>query len=145
MKRRTIICAAAIAVAPFVSADGQFKSRSDLAPPRLNITIPATSKVEKGYLFIAPFAGNGHDPYTGPRQSAPYIFRDDGELVWSGYTYFSIWAANFQAAKYKGKDVLFSFEGDHNAAYGHGKFANIFPSLPKSVAHVARPWTYHFP
>lgn len=49
-----------------------------------------------------------------------YIFRDDGELVWSGYTYYSIWAANFQAAQWKGQTVLFSFEGDHNPAYGHG-------------------------
>ncbi|KAL4990910.1 ASST-domain-containing protein [Aspergillus falconensis] len=29
----------------------------------------------------------------GPGQAAPYIFRDDGELVWSGYGYYSIWAA----------------------------------------------------
>ena len=38
-------------------ADWQFRSRSDLAPPRLNITIPATEDVELGYLFVAPFAG----------------------------------------------------------------------------------------
>lgn len=40
--------------------------------------------------------------------------------MWSGYTYYSIWAANFQAAQWKGQTVLFSFEGDHNPAYGHG-------------------------
>ncbi|KAF7586119.1 hypothetical protein BBP40_009432 [Aspergillus hancockii] len=107
---------------PLVAADWQFKSRPDLAPPRLNITIPATSDVEKGYLFIAPFAGftDGPDGMHGPRQAAPYIFRDDGELIWSGYGYYSIWATNFQKARWKGKDILFSFEGDHNAGYGHG-------------------------
>jgi hypothetical protein len=120
---------AAAALVPIVSADWQFKSRSDLAPPRLNITIPAKSDVEKGYLFIAPFAGRLQDPYSKPRQAGPYIFRDDGELIWSGYGYFSIWAANFQAAKWKGKDVLFSFEGDHNAAYGHGEFQNASPII----------------
>ncbi|PLN86123.1 ASST-domain-containing protein [Aspergillus taichungensis] len=104
------------------AADWQFKSRSDLAPPRLNITIPATSDVEQGLLFVAPFAGFPDKPgeMHGPRQAAPYIFRDDGELVWSGYSYYSIWATNFQMARWKGKDVLFCFEGDHNPGYGHG-------------------------
>ncbi|KAJ5592023.1 uncharacterized protein N7459_002392 [Penicillium hispanicum] len=115
----TIACVAALVT--LAAADWQFKSRTDLAPPRLNITIPATEDVEKGYLFVAPFPGQFVDPeHHGPRQEGPYIFRDDGELVWSGYTYFSIWAANFQKSRWKGQDVLFSFEGDHNPAYGHG-------------------------
>lgn len=104
------------------TADWQFKSRPDLTPPRLNITIPSSSKVEKGYLFIAPFAGY-HDTATeqhGPRQAGPYIFRDDGDLVWSGYGIYSIWSTHFQAGRWNGKDVLFSFEGDHNPGYGHG-------------------------
>ncbi|KAJ5817424.1 hypothetical protein N7447_009657 [Penicillium robsamsonii] len=113
--------ACTVALLPLAAADWQFKSRTDLAPPRLNITIPATKDVEKGYLFIAPFPGQWAEPqFHGPRQEAPYIVRDDGELVWSGYTYFSIWATNFQKARWNGRDVLFSFEGDHNPAYGHG-------------------------
>lgn len=103
-----------------VNADWQFRSRPDLAPPRLNITIPATDDTYPGYLFLAPFSGVGDGPYSGPRQPAPYIFTDKGELVWSGYSYFSIWSTNFQAGKWNGKNILFSFEGDHNAAYGHG-------------------------
>ncbi|GKT60258.1 secreted protein [Colletotrichum tofieldiae] len=104
-------------------ADWQFRSRPDLAPPRLNITIPAApSAVEPGYLFVAPFAGLPDTPTAqyGPRQAGPYILRDDGDLVWSGYAIYSIWATNFQAARWRGRDVLFSFEGDHNAGYGHG-------------------------
>lgn len=103
-------------------ADWQFRSRSDLAPPRINITIPAADDVEQGYLFVAPFAGLPDTPSEqhGPRQAGPYIFRDDGDLVWSGYAIFSIWSTNFQAARWGGEDVLFSFEGDHNAGYGHG-------------------------
>lgn len=105
-----------------VSADWQYRSRPDLAPPRLNITIPATDEVETGYLFVAPFAGLPDTPKEqhGPRQAAPYILRDDGDLIWSGYGIYSIWATNFQAARWRGKDVLFSFEGDHNPGYGHG-------------------------
>ncbi|KAH8908483.1 hypothetical protein BR93DRAFT_893754 [Coniochaeta sp. PMI_546] len=103
-------------------ADWQFRSRPDLAPPRLNITIPATSEVEKGYLFLAPFAGLPDTPTEqhGPRQAGPYIFRDNGDLIWSGYGIYSIWSTNFQAGRWKGQDIIFSFEGDHNAGYGHG-------------------------
>ncbi|XDG06234.1 hypothetical protein ABKA04_005849 [Annulohypoxylon sp. FPYF3050] len=105
-----------------IVADWQFKSRSDLAPPHLNITIPATEDVEKGYLFVAPFAGFPDTPTEqhGPRQAGPYIFRDNGDLVWSGYGIYSIWSTNFQAGLWRGKDILFSFEGDHNPGYGHG-------------------------
>ncbi|KAJ4254311.1 hypothetical protein NW762_009902 [Fusarium torreyae] len=107
---------------PLVAADWQFRSRPDLAPPRLNVTVPATDQVEPGYIFISPFAGYPDTPTEqhGPRQAGPYIFRDNGDLVWSGYGIYSIWATNFQAGRWKGKDILFSFEGDHNAGYGHG-------------------------
>lgn len=105
-----------------VLADWQYRSRPDLAPPRLNITIPATDAVEPGYLFLAPFAGFPDTPSEqhGPRQAGPYIFKNNGDLVWSGYAIYSIWSTNFQAGRWKGKDILFSFEGDHNAGYGHG-------------------------
>ena len=103
-------------------ANWQFRSRPDLAPPRLNITIPASDKTEEGFLFVAPFAGFPDTPTEqhGPRQAGPYIFRDDGDLVWSGYGIYSIWSTNFQAGRWGGKDILFSFEGDHNPGYGHG-------------------------
>lgn len=117
--KRSILVAAILQLA---AADWQFKSRSDLAPPRLNITIPAADNVGDGYLFVAPFAGypDTATEQHGPRQAAPYIFRDNGDLVWSGYGYYSVWSTNFQAGKWKGKNVLFSFEGDHNAQHGHG-------------------------
>lgn len=103
-----------------VNADWQYRSRPDLAPPNLNITIPAKDTSD-GYLFIAPFSGFPDIGVShGPRQAAPYIFTDKGELVWSGFSYYSIWATNFQAGKVNGEDVLFCFEGSHNPGYGHG-------------------------
>lgn len=114
--------AAAASLWQTAAADWQYRSRPDLAPPRLNITIPATDAVEPGYLFVAPFAGYPDTPTEqhGPRQAGPYIFRDNGDLIWSGYAIYSIWSTNFQAGRWKGEDILFSFEGDHNAGYGHG-------------------------
>ncbi|CDH16890.1 uncharacterized protein ZBAI_08678 [Zygosaccharomyces bailii ISA1307] len=101
-------------------ADWQFKTRPDLSVPRLNITIPANENTSSGYIFVAPFSGYADNTNHGPRQAAPYIFTDKGELVWSGFSYFSIWATNFQYGKVNGGDFLFSFEGSHNPAYGHG-------------------------
>lgn len=110
-----------------ILADWQFRSRPDFAVPRLNITIPATDAVESGYLFVSPFAGlvdTAHEQH-GPRQAGPYIFRDDGDLIWSAYGYYSIWATNFQTVKYNGQDVLACFEGDHNPG-------SSFSSSPQS-------------
>lgn len=101
-------------------ADWQYRSRPDLAPPQLNITIPAKD-TSPGYLFVAPFSGYADiETSHGPRQAAPYIFTDEGELVWLGFSYYSIWATNFQKGVVNGEDVLFSFEGSHNPNYGHG-------------------------
>ncbi|KAI9159013.1 arylsulfotransferase [Paramyrothecium foliicola] len=113
---------AIVFLAQLGTADWQYRSRPDLAPPRLNITIPASDAVVPGYLFLAPFAGYPDTPTEqhGPRQAAPYIFKDNGDLVWSGYGIYSIWSTNFQAGRWDGNDVLFSFEGDHNPGYGHG-------------------------
>jgi Arylsulfotransferase (ASST) len=104
-----------------VSANWNYKSRPDLSPPTLNITVPASPKVASGYIFVAPYSWLSWDePLAhGPLQPAPYIFTSTGELVWSGFGYFSGWTANFQAAKYKGEDVLFAFEGSRNTKHGH--------------------------
>lgn len=103
-----------------VTADWQFRSRPDLSVPILNITVPANN-TSPGYLFLTPFSGFASNGVSkGPRQAAPYIYDDSGELIWSGFTYFSIWAVNFQVAQYHDEDILFSFEGSHNPNYGHG-------------------------
>jgi hypothetical protein len=106
---------------PIVLADWQYKSRPDLSPPTLNITIPAAQEISPGYIFIAPYSWlswSTPQPF-GPIQPAPYIFTSTGNLVWSGLGYFSGWGTNFQAARWKGEDVLFAFEGSRNTMHGH--------------------------
>jgi len=102
-------------------ANWQFKSRPDLSPPTLNITVPSTAEVSPGYLFVAPYTGISWElplPH-GPLQPAPYIFTSTGKLVWSGFGYISGWTANFQAARLNGEDILFAFEGSRNTKHGH--------------------------
>lgn len=98
------------------NADKSYKSRPDLAPPHLNITIPATSEVEQGDLFIAPYSWSEN----GTPQSGPYILDSSGELVWSGYGYFNPTTVNFQPSRWKGQAVLFGYEGTLNRLRGHG-------------------------
>lgn len=100
------------------TADWQFRSRPDLAVPRLNITVQAQpGAVEKGYIFVAPY--NGFVPGSwGPEQEGAYIFRDDGDLIWSSVGTFGGWITNFQTSFWHGKPVLRAFEGLLDAAHG---------------------------
>jgi Arylsulfotransferase (ASST) len=114
-----------IIIANFFStaaANWQYKSRPDLSPPTLNITVSSASEISPGYLFVAPYSGVSWDsPLAhGPLQPGPYIFTSTGELVWSGFGYVSGFITNFQAAKWKGEDVLFAFESSRNFRHGHG-------------------------
>ncbi|PNH38028.1 hypothetical protein VD0004_g8770 [Verticillium dahliae] len=121
------------ALAPSVSGDWQFRSRPDLTPPRLNITVSADpALVEKGLIFVVPYPG--FTPIShGPIQPAPYIYRDDGELVWSGLGHIAGWAANFRPDTVDGSQVLRAFEGQMSAQLGimHGHHLilneNAFP------------------
>lgn len=122
-----------------VSADWQYKSRPDLSPPKLNITIPPSEAVSPGYIFIAPytlFPFHQAEPYA-PLQPAPYIFTSTGELVWSGVGYFSGLSGNFQVGEYEGEDVIFGFEanwaGRPGNTHGHVKILNRHYETIKEV------------
>ncbi|KAH8646183.1 ASST-domain-containing protein [Xylariales sp. PMI_506] len=103
-------------------ADDTYRSRPDLSPPRLNVTTRAADRgLKPGYLFISPFSST---PPGQPRveQGGPYIFTDDGDLVWSGRGYVAPWAANFHVARWKDRDFLAVHEGEMNPlrGYSHG-------------------------
>ncbi|KAJ6119829.1 secreted protein [Penicillium sp. IBT 18751x] len=100
-----------------VSADWQYLSRPDLSPPRLNITVPASSRVEPGYIFVTPTAGF-IEGSVGPEQPGAYIFRDDGELVWSGLGYIAGFAGDFSPTVINGKSVLRSSQGLLDSFHG---------------------------
>jgi hypothetical protein len=121
MSRSTLLFLVLIHLFLLVSANWQYKSRPDLSPPTLNITISAASELSPGFIFVAPYSGVSVDtPLAhGPLQPGPYIFTSSGELVWSGFGFVSGFVANFQAAKWNGEDVLFAFEASQNNIHGH--------------------------
>ncbi|KAH6983257.1 ASST-domain-containing protein [Ilyonectria sp. MPI-CAGE-AT-0026] len=100
-------------------AEWQFRSRPDLSPPRLNITIPATDDISPGFIFVTPYP-SFKDPAVFPEQPAAYILRDDGDLVWSSLGYLSGFVANFQATRYQGQPVLQAFQGTIDSRHGRG-------------------------
>lgn len=100
-------------------AEWQFRSRPDLSPPRLNITIPATDDISPGFIFVTPYP-SFKGPAVFPEQPAAYILRDDGDLVWSSLGYLSGFVANFQATRYQGQPVLQAFQGTIDSRHGRG-------------------------
>ena len=128
-------------LASFTTADWRFWSRTDLSPPRLNITVPADPSVEPGFIFVAPYAGFQEGSY-GPQQPGAYIFRDNGDLVWSGVGYLAGWIANFQVSTWKGQQVLRAFEGvnDHSHGRMYGKHSILNDHY--QVIKVVRPGSH---
>jgi hypothetical protein len=115
MKFRPVILAGLVGLQPG-AADRTYKSRPDLSPPHLKITVPASALVDEGYLFVAP---SSHVP-GGTPQPDPYIFDSTGELIWSGYGYFGPAASNFHPARWRGHgDVLIAFGGAMSWFRGH--------------------------
>ncbi|KAL2815218.1 ASST-domain-containing protein [Aspergillus cavernicola] len=108
-------------IIPSALAEWQYLSRPDLSPPRLNITVPATS-VSPGYIFITPYSGF-EDGSSGPDQPGAYIFRDDGDLIWSGLGYLGGAVANFGPAEIDNKPVLKAAQGLLDGSHGRG-YAN---------------------
>ncbi|KAJ5279783.1 hypothetical protein N7478_005155 [Penicillium angulare] len=116
-----------LSVIKLASADWQFLSRPDLAPPKLNITVPASSQTESGYIFVSLKTG-GIEGSVGPEQPAPYIFRDNGDLVWSGVGYYSGYVIDFGVVSLNGTPVLRAFQGSIDAPHvrmnGHHAILN---------------------
>ncbi|KAL3470285.1 ASST-domain-containing protein [Aspergillus californicus] len=112
---------------PYTLADLQYLSRPDLTPPKLNITVAASSSVSPGYIFLAPYHGFAEGS-AGPTQPGPYIFRDDGDLVWSGIGYLAGYIANFGPTVVDGKNVLKAaqglLDGSHGRMYGNHAILN---------------------
>lgn len=119
-------------------ADWLYRSRPDLSPPRLNITIPAGSDVGPGYIFVAPYRGFiQSEGLDGPEQPGAYIFRDSGDLVWSSIGILDGWVGNFQVTRWNGSEVLQAFQGTLDSFHGHGYgHPTILDSHYESVREV---------
>ncbi|KAF2664441.1 hypothetical protein BT63DRAFT_89791 [Microthyrium microscopicum] len=121
-----------------VQANWQYKSRPDLSPPTLNITISHPQHLSPGYIFVAPYSTVKTNPLNhGPLQPGPYIFTTSGELVWSGFSYAVGFVTNFQAANINGQDVLFAIESRRNVRHVHGHgYVKIWDKSYRAIKEV---------
>ncbi|KAJ4245013.1 hypothetical protein NW762_014219 [Fusarium torreyae] len=125
------------ALVPLVASDWQYRSRPDLTPPKLNITIPAREElVDEGFLFITPYPSFSPGA-KGPEQPGAYIFRDNGDLVWSGLSYFSGLVLNLRVETWNGQQVLSAFQGQPaetpGRAYGNHVLLNNKYEIVKTL------------
>ena len=116
-----------LAALPFTIADGQYRSRPDLAPPKLNITVPAPDANGTEYVFIAPYSDS-------IQQGGAYIYRKDGDLVWSGIGYYEGFVGNFHLTTYHGETVLQGFHGTIDSSHGEGFGQHLI--LNQNYEHV---------
>jgi Arylsulfotransferase (ASST) len=84
--------------APHPSYEQHFRSRPDLRPPRVSVTVRSPS-ASPGDLFLAP--------YSGPGQYGPMILDENGALIWfKPLTPAGTRAADFRMQQYEGRSVL---------------------------------------
>ncbi|KAK5738723.1 hypothetical protein LTR17_005856 [Elasticomyces elasticus] len=104
------------------TADSQYRSRPDLSPPRLNITLPATKDVGTGYLFVAPFARLPDTPHVQHALAKLVLTSCETTATSSGPATDTTASGprTSRSCQWQGQDVLACFEGDYNPNYGHG-------------------------
>ncbi|RAL10941.1 arylsulfotransferase family protein [Aspergillus homomorphus CBS 101889] len=124
----SLLLVATSASLPTVLADGQYRSRPDLSPPKLNITVVAPNANGTEYVFLSPYAGELQQP-------GAYIYRKNGDLVWSGIGYYAGFVGNFHPTTYKGETVLQAFQGTIDFTHGEGWGQQVL--LNQNYEHVA--------
>ncbi|KAJ9298028.1 hypothetical protein DTO217A2_8525 [Paecilomyces variotii] len=91
-----------------------FKSRPDLYPPILTLELSIQERLSPGYIFVTPYEADN---------PGPYIYDNQGNLVWSGWGSSGPGNAHgMHVCKYKGSDHLCFFQGNQQKGYcrGHG-------------------------
>ena len=139
MKLNSPVFSAVLLLSSPAAADFQFRSRPDLSPPRLNITVQPSnpSTLTPGYVFIAQYPGFG-PAFFGPEQPGAYIFRPDGELIWSGQGFFGGWVADFGPTSWRGKPALRAFQGRLIQEQGRGIGNNVILNDRYEVVKTVR-------
>ncbi|KAJ5624836.1 hypothetical protein N7510_001145 [Penicillium lagena] len=104
-----------------------YKSRPDIYPPVFTIEKSSPQKLSPGYYFITPYEA---------KNPGPYIFDNDGELVWSGWGNSGPGNAHgMHVCKYQGADHLCFFQGNQQKGYcrGHGVILDKQYRIVRSV------------
>lgn len=89
-----------------------FKTRPDIHAPIIDLRISRPELISPGYLFLAPYRN------VAP---GPYIYDNDGELVWAGAGSGGPKTAHMpHVCQYRGEDHLCYFQGDQHHGFARG-------------------------
>ncbi len=116
--------------APQQGGAQSFRSRPDLSPPVVEVTVPARNTAD-GYIFVAAKNGVGGEEH--PSQHGPMILDGDGRLLWMLPMSGEDDAMDFRVQRYQGEPVLTWWQGVH-AGWGQGEYV-VYDS---SYGEVAR-------
>jgi hypothetical protein len=103
------------------SSASPFRSRPDLNPPRIAITIPDTDP-PAGHLLVAPFHAAGTTPVS---QYGPLIVDVAGNPLWFQPLPIDTSATAFRMQQYEGKPVLTWWQGQIVSGYGQGEYVIV--------------------
>lgn len=110
------------------SAVQHYRSEPGLTPSTLTITTPAQPGSTPGYLFLAPYQGQG--------TPGPMIVDQSGNLVWFQPLPAGLAATNFQVQQYEGKPVLTWWQGRIlQVGFGQGEDV-LYDSSYRRVAEI---------
>lgn len=101
-----------------------FRSRPDLRPPGVNISVPAAGTAP-GLLMATP--------YGAPDYAGMMIFDNAGRLVWFRPTQQI--TGDLKVIRYRGQDALTWFEG--TPLFGPGSYRGVWPILDDHYDTVA--------
>jgi len=110
------------------SAVQHYSSDPALTPSTLQITTPAKPGASSGYLFLAPYQGQG--------TPGPMIADASGNLVWFHPLGAGVAATNFHVQQYDGRPVLAWWQGRIiQAGFGEGEDV-LYDSSYRPVAEI---------
>jgi hypothetical protein len=82
-----------------------FVTRPDIGAPKWNITLYDEDALAPGYWFLAPYANLEQTSFQ--HWNGPHVYDTDGDLVWSGATFFKhLNAFDFRVTQVAGEDML---------------------------------------
>ncbi|MGO8906339.1 MAG: arylsulfotransferase family protein [Solirubrobacteraceae bacterium] len=112
-----------------------YSSAPALTPSTVRITTPARPGGTPGYLFMAPYQGDG--------SPGPMISEQDGGLVWFHPLPAGVEATNFSVQQYEGKPVLAWWQGRIiQVGFGEGEDV-LYDSSYRQLASVRAGNGYH--
>lgn len=83
----------------------RFVTRPDIGSPKWNLEVYDAEALAPGYWFVAPYASL--DQKTFPHWNGPHIYDQNGDLIWSGASFFKHYNTfDFRVTQVNGEPMM---------------------------------------